>query len=138
MNGRTKQSKDIKQTRIKTQPKFEIGEPNISFYAELEKKTSKKRTISELLSTTGEMKHESEDIKEIAVDFYTDLFSEKSTKVQSTDKLLKNIENKLTSDQKLNMDAIITEEELRKTVKKLRVGKSPGPDGCRWSSTSTS
>ena len=40
--------KEIKgyQARIKTQPRLEAGEPNISFYADLEKKESKKKHIA--------------------------------------------------------------------------------------------
>ena len=33
------------QTRIKTFPKFEAGEPNIAFFADLEKKTSDKKEM---------------------------------------------------------------------------------------------
>ena len=115
------------QARVKTQPTFEFGEPNISFFANLEKKTAKKKHISELRNKTGEFKHETADIKEIAVDFYTELFREKKTKVQSTSKLLNNITKTISSDQRQSMDAIIP--ELEKVVKNLQRAKSPGPDG---------
>ena len=62
------------QNRIQTQPKSEIGEPNIAFFAELEIKTAKKKSITELKSKSGDMKYEIDDLKEVAVDFYSDLF----------------------------------------------------------------
>ena len=79
------------QARIKTQPSYEVAEPNISFYADLEKKTAKKKNISELQNNNGELRHDTDEIKEIAFDFYIKLFSEKTTKNQSTKKLLNNI-----------------------------------------------
>ncbi len=117
------------QTRVKTQPKFEIGEPNIAFFAQVETKSAKKRNISELQNNAGEMKFQTDEIKEIAVDFYTDLFSEKKTDAQSTEKLLRNMKKKISIGQKNSLDRIITEEELEKVVNKLKRGKSPGPDG---------
>ena len=44
------------QTRIKSQPKFEPGEPNISFFAELERKPAKKNAIGQLQNEKGEIK----------------------------------------------------------------------------------
>ena len=62
------QRKQIKgyQTRIKTQPRLEPGEPNISFFADLERKESKKKTITHLTNSTGEIKHDTENMKSIA------------------------------------------------------------------------
>ncbi len=117
------------QVRTRTQPRFEPGEPNVSFFADLEKKASKKRCISELRDGDGTVKCETEDIKEMAVDFYTDLFSEKRTNLRSTARLLGNVNRRLTAAQRASMDALITEEELDRAVQKLQRGKSPGPDG---------
>ncbi len=117
------------QTRIKAYPKFEAGEPNIAFFADLEKKTSNKKTIGELKSKDGTMKYKNEEIKEVAKDFYTDLFSPKQTDSKATEKLLRNIKNKISPAHRASLDDIITLEELEKAVFKLQRGKSPGPDG---------
>lgn len=89
------------QTRVKSHPKLEIGEPNIAFYAELETKSAKKRNISELRNNDGDMKFKTDEIKEIAVDFYTELFSEKRTDAQSTEKLMRNMKKKSPLDKKI-------------------------------------
>ena len=71
---------DGHQTRIKTQPRLEPGEPNISFFADLEKKESKKKNITHLMNPDGVIKHDTESMKKIAVDYCTALFSEKKNR----------------------------------------------------------
>ena len=117
------------QVRIKTHPRFEAGEPNISFYSDLEKKASKKKCITELRDGSGNTVFDTEKIKEVAVDFYTDLFSVKRTTAQSTMKLLGGVNRVLSGQDRATLDRVITEEELERVVKKLQRGKSPGPDG---------
>ncbi len=117
------------QTRIKAQPRFEPGEPNISFFSDLEKKTSNKKNICELRNSRGQLKHTTEDIKDTAIDYYTDLFSTKKTNAKATENLLKNVKKKISPSQRASLDQIVTLEELEKAVQKLQKGKSPGPDG---------
>jgi hypothetical protein len=117
------------QIRIKAQPKFEPGEPNISFFADMEKKTGNKKNITELKDINGELQYEPVALKEIAVDYYKELFSEKKTDTTATQKLLDNVKNKISLAQRASLDQGITLEELEKAVKKLQKGKSPGPDG---------
>ncbi len=129
LNAWTKNQISGYQTRIKTFPKFEAGEPNIAFFADLEKKTSDKKNICELKSKDGTMKYKTEEIKEVATDFYTELFSPKPVDSKATEKLLRNIKNKISPVQRASLDEVITLEELEKAVFKLQKGKSPGPDG---------
>ena len=117
------------RTRIKTQPRFEYGEPQISFFADLEKKSAKKKAISQLQGTDGVTKHDTASLKAIAVDFYTDLFSVKASEARTAQKLLSNVKKTLKSDQREKLDQIITKEELLSAVMRLQRNKSPGPDG---------
>ena len=117
------------QTRIKTHPKFEFGEPNIAFYADLEKKAANKRNLMELQDIHGQLKHTTEDIIEVATTFYTDLFSTKNTDEKATQQLLRNVHKKLSHEDMTALDRMITLEELEKAVFKLQLGKAPGPDG---------
>ena len=117
------------QTRIKTQPRLEPGEPNISFFADLEKKESKKKNITHLMNPDGEIKHDTESMKKIAQDYYTDLFSEKKTDSSEGRRLLQNIKKQITPQQKANLDKIVSSEELDKVVPRLQKHKTPGPDG---------
>ena len=129
LNNWHKQQVEGHQTRIKTQPKLEHGEPNIAFFAEIEKKSSKKKMITHLMNEEGEMKNDTSSLMQIATDFYTKLYARKNTNQQTADRLLRNIKKKITPEQMDTMDALITKEELTKAVMRLQKGKSPGPDG---------
>ena len=108
------------QTRVKTQPRLEPGEPNISFYADLEKKESKKKNITHLMDPDGEIKHDTEGMKNIATDYYTRLFDTKRTDAATGQRLLRNIARQLTPQQRDNLDKVISREELQKAVNKLQ------------------
>ena len=117
------------QIRVKTQPKFEYGEPNISFFADLEMKISKKKAITHLVNSDDQMRYDTQSLKDIATDYYTNLFETKKTDHKTSLKLLSNVKKTITAQQKLNLDAPITKDELEKTVRKLQQNKTPGPDG---------
>ena len=115
--------------RIKTQPKLEHGEPNIAFFAGLEKKSAQKKCIQQLKNDKGVSVSETVDIVQLVTDFYGGLFDEKRTDNQTTDKLIRNIHRKISNGERSSLDKPITKEELEFAVMKLQRGKSPGPDG---------
>ena len=117
------------QTRIKTQPRLEPGEPNISFFADLERKEAKKKMISQLRNSEGVLKNDTDSLKKIAAEYYKDLFDEKITNHRTAQRLLRNIKEKVSPQQKANLDKVITLDELDEAVAKLKRNKSPGPDG---------
>ena len=117
------------QTRIKTQPRLESGEPNISFFADLEKKESKKKNITHLSDSDGVIKHDTESMKRIATDYYTTLFDTKHIDARIAQRLLRNITKQISPQHRNDLDQIITREELAKAVQKLQKNKTPGPDG---------
>ena len=99
------------QTRIKTQPRLEPGEPKISFFADLEKREAKKKNITHLMNEKEEIKHDTEGMKNIVTDYYTKLFDTKPTDPRIAQKLLGNIKKQISPQQKANLDDVITKEE---------------------------
>ena len=110
------QIKQIKgyQARIKSQPKLEPGEPNIAFFANLERKNAKKSSIGFLQNDKGEVKYQTHEIKDIVTDFYTKLYTPRTTDDKVQEKLIGNIKNKITPTQRQTLDKPITMEELEK------------------------
>ena len=54
-----------------------LGNPIFLFFADLERKSSKKKHIGQLMNTQREIKNEVADMKNIATNFYTSLFDSK-------------------------------------------------------------
>ena len=117
------------KARIRGLPKYEMKEPNIQFYANLERKKGGLQTIKELKDKTGQPKQETKDILGIVTDFYKDLFTPSPTSKSMQNKLLKNITTSISRDDRINLDSPITLAELDVAVEQLKVDKSPGVDG---------
>ena len=87
--------------RIKYQTKFEDNELDIAYYAQTLKNQSVKHTISELAeSKTGKKHSNPKKLIEITTKFYTNLYCNKPTNIMIQNKVLKNIKNKLSNNQK--------------------------------------
>ena len=115
--------------RTKGQPIYEINEPDIQFYAKLEKRTAQKNIISELQDEEGNIKTDNKDFLDIVQQFYTKLYTPSRTNTIKQQNMLKNIKAKLTQTQRQSLDQPITVEELDKVVAHLPENKSPGLDG---------
>ena len=116
--------------RVKYASTYEDAEHEISFYAKMEAKQAAKNTIPELAEAENAQTFSNTDsILKIVTDFYKDLYSKKKTYRSSQKQVLSLIKNKLTEEQKVRLDAVITLEELQHALNDMKVGKSPGLDG---------
>ena len=125
------EEQEVEGHRIRSRlvPKYEHSDPNISFYAKLEKRSIQKNTITHLYDKTGVKKSNSKDLLDITSKFYTSLYTASNTDPTCQKKLLKNIKNTFTSAQKEVLDAPISQEELEEAVFSLNEDKSPGLTG---------
>ena len=122
---------EIEGYRVRTrgQPTYEINEPDISFFARLEKKSQARNSILQLKDESGVLQTENRAMLEVAENYYTKLYTPSMVKRAQQLKLLKNIDKRLGAEDRRKLDAPITHEELLETVLKLLKNKSPGPDG---------
>ena len=125
------QEKEVQGHQIKTRglPKYEIKEPDIQFYAKLEKRSYQRSVIGQLEDQNGKIYSDNENLIKIATEYYKKLYTPTPVDYIKQETLLKNIDRKLTAQQARELDKDITEKELQESVNKLQDGKSPGYDG---------
>ena len=111
-------------------PSHEKNEPDIAFYAKVEKKKIADGQIGQLAeSEEGPTFTDKENMLRIATKFYTDLYTPKKVNPICQERLLKNVKTKLTASERDKLDAPVTEEELKKATFAMMRDKSPGIDG---------
>ena len=110
-------------------PKYEKREPDIAFYAKLEKRSAQRTVIGELRDKKGDVFSDNENLMKIVTDFYTDLYTPTSVHDSVQEKLLSNVDQKLTNQQQCMLDADLSEKELQQAVLDLKEERSPGIDG---------
>ena len=110
-------------------PHFEENEPNISYYAKMEKVKSERNTIHSLYDKNGIQQSETSQILKITENYYSDLFRAGETKKEYHSDVLNKTKVKISQDQQRFCDKEIKLTELEERMKKLPIGKSPGLDG---------
>ena len=109
---------------------YEKAEPDMQFYAKQEARKISKDIISQLAEEkNGQIYTGKEKIMEISTSFYEKLYTPNTVNTTTQDKLLKNINKKITLEAKRNLDSPLTVEELKNAVFQMTKGKSPGLDG---------
>ena len=117
------------QIRTRGHPRYEINEPDIDFYTKLEKRYQNKNIIMELQDENKNMQTENEKLLEITEKYYKKLYATSNTDKLKQQKLLKNIQKRLSKSDKHKLDAPLCNDELGRATYQLHDNKSPGPDG---------
>ena len=112
----------------------EEGEKNSSYFLKLEKRNQKLKTISTLITETGESLRKQEAILKEQQRFYQHLYTARPVIPEELDNLEPQFLNnssikKLSELEKHSCDDILTLEECTTALKDLPNGKSPGSDG---------
>ena len=115
--------------RTRGLPAYEQREPDIAFYAKLEKRSAQRTVIGELRDKHGEVFSDNENLMHIVTDFYTDLYTPTPVEESVQEKLLGNVDRALTAHQQAMLDAPLSAKELQQAVYDLNENKSPGLDG---------
>ncbi|MEC8831535.1 MAG: hypothetical protein VX772_04190, partial [Bacteroidota bacterium] len=110
-------------------PRFEVREPNIQYYAALEKGHVTKNLISALRDDHGVQFTATPDLLTIAQGYYTTLYTPSPVNLPLQATLLSQLTTRLTTPQQQALDSPITLAELTKAVHQLPLEKTPGTDG---------
>ena len=121
----------IEGHRVRTRqlPKYEFSEPDLSFYADLEKRTIRKTVIGSLRMADGQVASDPPSLLSTTSSFYHSLYTPSPTSRLHQNALLNNISSTITSLQRQTLDAPLTLEELQTAVDSLNDDKSPGISG---------
>ncbi|CAC5391801.1 unnamed protein product [Mytilus coruscus] len=102
---------------------------NTAYFLKLEKYRQNKNVISEIKDRDGKIVTETNDLLDVIHDYYKHLFSCVSIDMHSVDKLLNNVNVKIDDEDVEMCDNEINIEEIEKSLKGMKKGKTPGPDG---------
>ena len=125
-------AEDIEGIRIRSRAEWLIdGEKPSKYLSALEKKQCIDKTIKKLKKDDGTIITDQESILHEIEKYYQQLFMKDSTTNINTLNHLKQLQNfkKLSDHQATKLDLDLTIEELGKSLKKMKNGKSPGIDG---------
>ena len=102
------------------------------YFLNLEKKHYINKTIVELSTENDQKITDPKKNLELQIDFYQNLFSTKKTiKIENSyfEQYLSNL-TKLSHEMSYKLDEPFSMEELESVIKKSKLNKAPGPDGC--------
>lgn len=102
---------------------------NTAYFLKLEKYRQNKNVISEIKDCDGKIVTETNDLLDVIHDYYKHLFSCVSIDMHSVDELLNNVNVKIDDEDVEMCDDEISIEEIEKSLKGMKKGKTPGPDG---------
>ena len=117
------------KVRLKGLPTHEVKEPNIKFYARLEKRNKSKSVINKLVYKDGSIHSDKKSLLRITTEYYRELYTPSPVNLQKQHKLIQNLKTSLSEEQKAELDAPLTKEELQRSVMGQNKSKSPGHDG---------
>ena len=109
-------------------PKFEETEPNITYYAKLEKSKSQKNLIYSLYKKNGEISAGTDEVLATSKEFYSDLYK-KGVDTTLQNKILKSLNTILSNVDKAECEKILQKPEIFDALTELPLGKTPGLDG---------
>ena len=92
-------------------PNFEETEPNITYYAKLEKSKSEKNLIYSLYDKNGHISAGTDEVLATSTEFYFDLYKKEGVDTTPQNKILKSLNTKLSSVGKAECDKMLQEAE---------------------------
>lgn len=115
---------------IRSKCKFALeSDKNTSYFLRLESYRQNKNMISSLKNSAGHIVSETSDLLNVVHDYYKKLFSCVETNCVAIDEMLNCIDISVDNCDAQSCDAQICVDEIEKSLKGMKKGKTPGPDG---------
>ncbi len=114
--------------RSRFQNVVKMDAPSHFFFA-LERKNGQKRLMHSLRDNTGQILHESAEIRKCAVGFYETLFKKESQEIPEVAQSFYEGLPQVSEETNIEPGGLISEAELYTALQSLESGKAPGMDG---------
>ena len=122
--------KDIEGSRIRSRVKwFEDGEQSSKFFHSIEKSKAKNKDFLHILDENKILRSGTSDVMQVQVDFYSKLYSSEGIDYNERNYFGQFITRNVSDDNFNKLNSDISFVELTSALKKMKTGKSPGPDG---------
>ena len=118
--------------QIRSRAKYvEEGEQSTKYFLGLEKSRQNHNCICSLTDNHGRTVYSDEEILDVATQFYSELYTNRSSNEQDIDAYFSSVEpeNVLSEDMKEKCEGLFTKEECVNAINNMKRNKSPGLDG---------
>ncbi|KAI8514955.1 hypothetical protein Bbelb_075460 [Branchiostoma belcheri] len=108
---------------------FEEGEKCTSFFLKQAASNGRKKNISAVRDSAGQVVHEDDEISNVYKEFYAELFTEEPVDPVASDQLCSNLDNTLSTEEVQLLETPLSSDELFNSVHSMANNKCPGSDG---------
>lgn len=88
-----------------------------------------KPAIDSLINEEGKEVKSTQEILKVVHSFYTNLYKEQSIDEAIVESFISKLTQKLDPEDSINLDEVITQEEITRAMESMQDNKSPGMDG---------
>ena len=117
--------------QIRSRAKYvEEGEQSTKYFLGLEKSRQNHNCICSLTDNHGRTVYSDEEILDVATQFHSELYTNRSSNEQDIDAYFRSVEpeNVLSEDMKEKCEGLFTREECVNAINNMKRNKSPGLD----------
>ncbi|XP_019233638.1 PREDICTED: uncharacterized protein LOC109214193 [Nicotiana attenuata] len=108
---------------------IQLGDANTKYFTAVVKDISQRKQINEITTRCGDRVTDPEGIKEEILDFYKSLMGSTARSLQAINRMYMSNGPRLTQQQRRDLCADITDQEILESLKAIGDDKAPGIDG---------
>ena len=108
---------------------FEDGEQSTKYFHSIEKTKAKNKDFIRIFDENKSIKSGTEEVMKVQVDFYSKLYKSDGINQNDCNYFGQFITKSVSENSRKVLNECISFDELTNALKKMKIGKSPGPDG---------